>query len=622
MIQRSRHTPCAVRRGVAGWAKRNAGPPESPRSESDASGGPALRLAHLTILLAAIAALVPCLAQAGTREAAEKVREGIAAYRSGDYAQAATAFQEADVARPDDLRIAFDRAMALAGQGDAAKAVELLHKAALSPDTDLAVRARYNLGCLAAAKAKQAFGKHPETASPEIRKAGLADLAQAVGHFRDCLRLDKDHADARHNLELIRLWIKSMESLWEQADRKKQRDETDLAAYLQMLEEKQRALRTAAQALVKADDSPKRREAQRAAGVEQSKLGEEIGPLKEKIEATLSKAAQQAPAATPPGGASATAPTPVPEEVRKAIAQLQSMADDAGRSIGAAVGHFHAGKPAEAVRTQSETVEKFNAKCRAVVPYPSLVQRAVGTQQGLVDASRPQSSDGGQSPPSGAAASSGPPEKKNASTPPSPCLDTAEAAWNQGFVTHYSEVLPPLAKEGLRQLQAMPVDAAASSASSSKSGSGKPAASPEDLKKEREGLKRSMEKAVELGPKVEKLSAEAAGLLRDRKLAEALPRQQEALRLLKEIAEPLPKQNQPQQNQEDPKNQDQDQQDQKQPPKQDQKQTDAKQKQEQASQQQTEAAIRQVQERQQKRQEMEKQLQRYQASPGRVDKDW
>ena len=110
-------------------------------------------------------------------EAAEEVRQGIASYGAGDYQQAAAAFNEADVAQPDDLRIAFDRGMALAAQGDADKAVELLEKAALSPDLELAVRARYNLGCLAAAKARKQFGEHPEKASPEVRSSGLADLA-------------------------------------------------------------------------------------------------------------------------------------------------------------------------------------------------------------------------------------------------------------------------------------------------------------------------------------------------------------------------------------------------------------------------------------------------------------
>ena len=183
--------------------------------------------------------LIPSIASAGSGEAASKVREGISSYRAGDYKQAAEVFSEAESAQPDDLRIAFDRGTALAAQGDD-KAVELLQKAALSPDLQLAVAARYNLGCLAAAKAKKRFGEHPEKASPDDRKNGLADLAVAIGHFRDCLRMDKDHADARHNLELLRVWIKYMESLWEQTDRQKQRDELDLAAFLQMLEEEQR----------------------------------------------------------------------------------------------------------------------------------------------------------------------------------------------------------------------------------------------------------------------------------------------------------------------------------------------------------------------------------------------
>ena len=160
----------------------------------------------------------------------------------------------------------------------------------------LAVRARYNLGCLAAAKARKRFGEHPEKASAEDRKNGLADLAVAIGHFRDCLRMDKDHADARHNLELLRVWIKYMESLWEQTDRQKQREETGSGGLLANAgREATRDSALRPRALADAGDSPKTREAQRAAETAQRKLGEEIRPLKEKIEATLNKAAQPAP---------------------------------------------------------------------------------------------------------------------------------------------------------------------------------------------------------------------------------------------------------------------------------------------------------------------------------------
>ena len=140
-------------------------------------------------------------------------------------------------------------------------------------------------------------------------------------------------------------------------------------------------------------------------------------------------------------------------------------------------------------------------------------------------------------------------------------------------------------------------------------------------------MKRSMEKAVELGPKVEKLSAEAAQLLRDRKSAEALPKQQEALKLLKEIAEPLA-QAESQAGSESNKTRTsririasriKKQQDQKTTgPEAGSEATAARA----TRKQQAEAAIRQVQERQQKRQEMEKQLQQYMSRPGKVDKDW
>ena len=113
-----------------------------------------------------------------------------------------------------------------------------------------------------------------------------------------------------------------MESLWEQNDRQKQREEMDLAAFLQMLEEKQRGLRAAVRALDAMRESPKSREEQRAAEMAERKLGEEIGPLKEKIETTLSKAAQ--PARCRAARRQRIRAPAVPEEVKQAIADLQS----------------------------------------------------------------------------------------------------------------------------------------------------------------------------------------------------------------------------------------------------------------------------------------------------------
>ena len=60
----------------------------------------------------------------GGREAARRVREGMAHFQAGDYEKAAEAFAEADVALPEDAWIGFDRACVDAAQGDTEKAGE------------------------------------------------------------------------------------------------------------------------------------------------------------------------------------------------------------------------------------------------------------------------------------------------------------------------------------------------------------------------------------------------------------------------------------------------------------------------------------------------------------------
>jgi hypothetical protein len=669
------------------------------------------------LLLAAVLLTAASPAGAATPEAIKKVDQGIAFYRAGNYKEAASQFDAAAEAEADDLWIAFDRGMAMAAQGESEKAVEFLQKATLSPDFELAVRARYNLGCLAAAKAKKRFGEHPENAAPDVRKEGLEDLAAAVGHFRDCIHLDTNHADARHNLELIRVWIKQMESLWEQMDRKKEREELDLPAYLQMLEEKERALRIASRALADGNAaSASRREAQRVAETAQRKLGEEIGPLKEKIEATLTKTSQAAQAGAP-GGNAAPAPAPTSEEIKKAIEHLNAIADEAARSIDAAIEQLRGNEPSAAVKPQTETVEKFNQLYRSVVPYPSLVGWAVSSQKGLVDENTPPAAEKAaeakpkdesaaekpetqespataepqqnkepqpKEPQQAASVPSTPPEEPKPSKP----LDTAESAWNQEFVTRYAEILSPLAKAGLKQLSAMEAaepppgavptannpntqtapqtatdpnaqaapDAGNQDAANQEVANHEAAKKAEEMKKQREDLKRSMEKAVELSPAIEKLSTDAARLLRGSQAAEALPKQQEALKLLQEIADLLPKQkpedqkkdqdkqdqdkkdqDKQDQNKQDQDKQNQEKKDQEKDKEQEKKEQDKKEQKDQknqdqkpqekpkpkdASRQQADAALRQIQDRQQQRQEKEKALQRYLVRPGNVEKDW
>jgi len=544
------------------------------------------------VVLLALFAL-PGAALGGAREAAEKVREGILHFRAKAYKKAATAFAEADVAQPDDPWIAFDRACAYAAQGDVDKAVELFEQSALARDRALAVRSHYNLGSVAAEKARALFGEKPEEATPEVRSEGLALLVQAVGHYRDCLKLDESHADARHNLEVIRLWIKHMEDLWHQRDRQKQREEMDLLEFLLMIEARQRTLRTAARSLVDQPDSPQRRQAVVTTESSQRTLAEEIEPLEEKIKATLES--PQQPGGSPKAAGPQPGTAPSPEAAQKAVEMLTNLADEARDAMFSAADELHGSSVTDAVDSQTEAVEKLDRIYVAVVPFPSLVQRAIGTQEGLIDRVAPAVEN---------------PDQEDQ-------LDSGESAWDQRFVAGWAETLAPKAQQGLKGLETFDPSAVAPSPGGSQP-PGTP--DPEVMKKQMEGLRQSMEKAVELGPKVHKLAREAATRLEENKPAEALPKQEEALKLLKEIADPLPKQDQQQQGDQ---KQDKQQGDQKQDQ---QQQSGAEQKQarrpQDLSQRQAEAVLRKARERQRERRELEKQLQQHMYRPGAVEKDW
>ncbi len=334
---------------------------------------------RLTILLALCAD-----AHAGARQAAQKVREGIAHFRAEEYEQAAKAFAGAEVSRPEDPWIAFDRACAYAAQGEADKAVELFEQAAMTRDRKLAVRSRYNLGVMAAEKARALFGDKPEEARREVRAEGLALLTEAVRHYRDCLELDEDHADARHNLELIRLWIKHVEALWRRRDREKERKEKRLLEFLLTIEGRQRALRGDAKSLAVQAHSPRRRQALATAESSQRTLAEEIGPLEEKIAAEVGSAKPQGPS-PPQASGSALGNAPLLEAAEEAVERLTGLADQAREAMLRAADDLQGGSPDEAAQAQKEAVEKLDRIYGAIVPFADLVGRAIATEQGLVD---------------------------------------------------------------------------------------------------------------------------------------------------------------------------------------------------------------------------------------------
>ena len=89
--------------------------------------------------------------------------------------------------------IEFNRGNALFKNRDQEQALDRYLLALATDDPALASRAKYNIGVIKYRQALAAAQKYEDALT----------LAQAaIGYFRDSLRLDPGHADARYNLEL------------------------------------------------------------------------------------------------------------------------------------------------------------------------------------------------------------------------------------------------------------------------------------------------------------------------------------------------------------------------------------------------------------------------------------
>jgi hypothetical protein len=536
------------------------------------------RIRQILIISAATLVIVAEAASwAAPRSARQQVRAGMRKHLDGDFEGASEAFAKAAAELPDDPRVAYDQACALAAQGETDEAAELFRKAATSREPELAAASHYNLGCLVAKEAKSLFGDEPEEATAEVRKQGIALIHEAVMHYRDCLQVDPEHKAARRNLEVLRLWNKHMLDVWAQRDREKRREEMDVLAFLQWIESEQRTLEAGAKALVALKPSPRQRQAAAQTERGQRMLAEEIGPLQEKIQTALTGA----------NDAGSEALQAVTMVAQRAESAMVAAADDlAARSL------------ARALVSQDEAIHALNDVYRYIAPYQHLLQRATQSQETLLKTTTTATEDA------------------NAES----LLDRELLSRDQRFIGTWTETLAAKATVELPRAQAA-------------------GTTPEESQQQQEALRESFEKAIELAPKVVELANEAAQELADGQWQEALPNQEEALRLLKEIAPKNPPQDEQQQDDEEKQsdqdkqqneqqNQQQDQSEQQQDQKNEQKQqqnenqTQENQKQRDLTRQQAESLLRKVRQREREHRAQKKQLQRLLQGAIPVDRDW
>ena len=132
-----------------------------------------------------------------------------------DAAQAINALSaiEADFEQRDLLN--YNLAVAHYRNGDMAAAKTLFQQSAMADDVSIAANSRYNLGNCQYAEGLSQVESDGEAAKQQ--------LSAAIDSFRDSLRLDRDNADARVNIELAN---KLLEELKEKEQDESQQDES------------------------------------------------------------------------------------------------------------------------------------------------------------------------------------------------------------------------------------------------------------------------------------------------------------------------------------------------------------------------------------------------------------
>lgn len=156
-----------------------------------------------SVLLVATFLAPPAFSQSPVVDSAHR---GMQAFEGGQYAQAIEFFDEALASEPGKNRAAieYNKALALCRTGDLNQAVSLLETAAGADDRAIAAKARFNLGNISYAAALNQQEQTPE--------AAIAQLRQAIQHYRSALQLDPGDNDARANIELANRLIQQIES--------------------------------------------------------------------------------------------------------------------------------------------------------------------------------------------------------------------------------------------------------------------------------------------------------------------------------------------------------------------------------------------------------------------------
>jgi len=601
---------------------------------------------------AVITILAFTLLSAGTHadDSFTKVRTGLKLYQQEKYEDAgkefAAAGQELDKQKSTKAAIAlFDEACAWHRMGDLEKARDRYLQAGLSQDRSIATSAHFNLGTMSAEQARKLAGERPDEVPADKRQEILEELKRAVSSYRHCLELDPNHTQSRRNLELVRQWIKYYSDRWRELDRQKRRDESSLIEFLEFLIQTQTGLQETVRNLPDNVSADAFAELKRF----QDELSEEIPALCEKIKSELQ----------PEDSAAGGVPQQNAKEVDEGITLLQGWANKAGDKMASASRQLARAEPQDAVSEQQAAVDELDRIWDAVIPFHPLLAKELSDQTTLAQTLAPAVAPTEPS----ADPSADAPETDPATLPQTLAIDDDDFAAlteSQDRTLRKARLLAPKAEAELSRMENLPAPEPANDPANHgipTNPNDPQAQAPPQNQVDPEEIKAGYRKAIELAPQAVKEMEAAVEQLRKKDRIAAAPHAEEARRILEEIQQAQPKneqQNQDQENkdqQQDQKNDEQkddgdkgEKQEQKNPDEkksddqksdekkdekskdqknsEEKKETPEKQQPQQVSQDRIEDALRKVRERQQEKRDRDREARTRILGRSPVDKDW
>ena len=167
--------------------------------------------AHIVFLLSVLCWLGAGAAAASAAGRPERAaRDGLAAYRAGDFAAALDAFGSAAQLRPRVPELLYDAGVSAYRLGDYDTARAMLRpaiNAATRPE--LAAAGHLALGNVGMREAQQLLQQDPAAAAPA--------LEEGIASFERALRVDPDYEAAAHNLELARVLLDELRQQQQQS---------------------------------------------------------------------------------------------------------------------------------------------------------------------------------------------------------------------------------------------------------------------------------------------------------------------------------------------------------------------------------------------------------------------